>query len=152
MQRKIFFVCVFILILSACKEAVKEKTQPDFLANNIDTTVSPAEDFFNYAVGNWAKNTPIPPDESVWGIGNMVQEEIYNRLRKINEDAASKNSTSGVEQKIGDFWYSGMDTLTIEKQGLTPLKADLDKINRVRSVNDIVNVASDFHNKGINVL
>lgn len=152
MKSSLLFLFVFISILSACKNAGNEKSQPDFLAKNIDTTVNPANDFFDYAVGNWAKNTTIPPEESGWGIGNMVQEEIYNRLRKINEDAAAKNSTTGVEQKIGDFWYSGMDTLSIEKQGLAPLKADLDKINQIRSVNEIVNVASDFHNKGINVL
>lgn len=152
MKSSSLFILIFISVLLACNNAVKEKSQPDFLSKNIDTTVNPADDFFDYAIGNWAKNTPIPPEESGWGIGNMVQEEIYNRLRKINEDAAAKNSTAGVEQKIGDFWYSGMDTLSIEKQGLAPLKADLDKINKIRSVNDIVQVASDFHNKGINVL
>ncbi len=152
MKSSSLFILIFISVLLACNNAVKEKSQPDFLSKNIDTTVNPADNFFDYAIGNWAKNTPIPPEESGWGIGNMVQEEIYNRLRKINEDAAAKNSTAGVEQKIGDFWYSGMDTLSIEKQGLAPLKADLDKINKIRSVNDIVQVASDFHNKGINVL
>lgn len=139
-------------IFLACNNNTDKKLQPDFLAKNIDTTVIPADDFFDYAVGNWAKNTPVPAEESAWGIGNMVQEEIYNRLRKINEDAAAKNSTSGVEQKIGDFWYSGMDTLTIEKQGLQPLKDDLDKINKIRSVNNLITIVSDFHNKGINVL
>ena len=152
MKSSLLLVLVFVSIFLGCKNGDNEKSQPDFLAKNIDTSVNPADDFFDYAVGNWEKNTAIPAEESGWGIGNMVEEEIYNRLRKINEDAATKNSTSGVEQKIGDFWYSGMDTLTIEKQGLQPLKADLDKINRVRSVNDIINVASDFHNKGINVL
>lgn len=147
----LFFTVIFL----ACNtNNTKEKklSQPDFLAKSIDATVNPANDFFDYAIGNWAKNTPIPEEESGWGIGNMVQEEIYNRLRKINEDAATKNATSGVEQKIGDFWYSGMDTLSIEKQGLAPLKGDLDQINKIQSVNDVVNVASDFHNKGINVL
>ena len=149
---KISFLFLLSFIFFACKNNSDKKSQPDFLAKNIDTTVNPANDFFDYAIGNWSKNTPIPAEESGWGIGNMVQEEIYNRLRKINEDAAVKNSTSGVTQKIGDFWYSGMDTLAIEKQGLAPLKADMDKINQIQSVKDIVNIASDFHNKGINVL
>ncbi|WP_018615185.1 M13 family metallopeptidase [Segetibacter koreensis] len=145
--------CVFVLfpVFFACNHAVKENTQPDFLSKNIDTSVNPADDFFDYAVGNWAKNTPIPSEEGAWGIGNMVQEEIYSRLRKINEKAADEKATKGVEQKIGDFWYSGMDTLSIEKQGLTPLKADFDKINKIKSIKDIVDVTADFHNKGINV-
>jgi putative endopeptidase len=82
----------------------------------------------------------------------MVQEEIYIRLRKINEDAAAEKSTTGVSQKIGDFWYSGMDTLSIEQQGLKPLANDLQQIERMQSANEIVNIAAEFHIKGVNVL
>jgi putative endopeptidase len=151
---KISFLFLLFFISVACNNNsnTDKKSQPDFLAKNIDTTVNPADDFFDYAVGNWARNTPIPAEESAWGIGNMVKEEIYNRLRKINEDAVTKNASTGVEQKIGDFWYSGMDTLSIEKQGLKPLKADLDKIDRIHSIRDIQSVTADFHNKGIDVL
>ncbi|MEJ7684906.1 MAG: M13 family metallopeptidase [Segetibacter sp.] len=152
MKKLLLFLPVFIFTFFACTNTEKKNLPPDFLAKNIDTTVNPANDFFDYAVGNWAKNTPIPAEESAWGIGNIVQEEIYTRLRKINEKAADEKSIKGIEQKIGDFWYSGMDTLSIEKQGLKPLKADLDKINQIRSLNDLINVASDFHNKGMNVL
>ena len=151
MKNSFFFLLAFIFILSACTNT-ETNSQPDFLIKNIDTTVSPADDFFDYAIGNWAKNTPIPEEESAWGIGNMVQEEIYARLRKINENAVEKRTTTGIEQKIGNFWYSGMDTVSIEKQGLKPLKADLDSISRIRSVHDVMKVVSDFHKKGINVL
>ncbi|MDB5245907.1 MAG: metalloendopeptidase [Segetibacter sp.] len=147
----VFLVC-FGIFFTACKSDSTSNNQPDFLAKNIDTTVDPGSNFFDYAVGNWAKNTPIPEEESAWGIGNLVQEEIYARLRKINEAAADKKSTNGVEQKIGDFWYSGMDTLSIEKQGLQPLTADFERIEKMQSVNDIVNLAAAFHKKGIAVL
>ncbi|MGI8636441.1 MAG: hypothetical protein ACR2KZ_13675 [Segetibacter sp.] len=141
-----------ILVASCSSNNSDEKKQPDFLAKNIDSTINPADDFFAYAEGNWLKSTPIPAEESSWGIGNLVQEEIYNRLRKINEDASSKSSTKGIEQKIGDFWYSGMDTLSLEKQGMKPLKAHFDQIDGIRSTNDLINVSADFHNKGIDVL
>ncbi len=141
-----------ILVASCSSNNLDERKQPDFLAKNIDSTINPADDFFAYAEGNWLKSTPIPAEESSWGIGNLVQEEIYNRLRKINEDASSKSSTKGIEQKIGDFWYSGMDTLSLEKQGLKPLKSDFDQIDGIRSTNDLINVSADFHNKGIDVL
>src|SRR4028118_585951 len=102
MKNSLFFLLVFIFILSACTNT-ETNSQPDFLIKNIDTTVNPADDFFNYAAGNWAKNTPIPEEESGWGRGNMVQEEIYLRLRKINEDAANDKSARGIAKKIGDF-------------------------------------------------
>jgi putative endopeptidase len=147
-----FLLLTSIIIFSSCKNNSNNNNQPDFLAKNIDTTVNPADDFFDYAVGNWVKHTDIPAEESSWGIGNLVQEEIYNRIRKINEDAVNEKSAKGITQKIGDFWYSGMDTLSIEKEGLKPLTADLQQIDKMQSVNDLVNVAADFHIKGVDVL
>ncbi|MDB5191133.1 MAG: family peptidase [Segetibacter sp.] len=145
-----------LVVIAGCKENAKssadDTNETDFLAKNIDSTVNPGDDFFDYALGNWVKNTPIPEEESSWGIGNLVEEEIYTRLKKINEDAVAAKATTGVEQKIGDFYYSGMDTLSIEQQGLKPLDADLKRINNLKSVEELVDLAADFHNKGINVL
>ncbi len=153
MIKKISVLFSIIYSLLACNDTHNaSKVQPDFLAKNIDTTVNPANDFFLYAEGNWLKNTEIPEEESSWGIGNLVQEEIYSRLRKINEDALNKSSGKGIEQQIGDFWYSGMDTLSMEKLGLQPLTPDLDNINKIQTTKDLINVTADFHNKGIRVL
>jgi putative endopeptidase len=152
MKKYFVLLTAFTMTCVACNNDSGKTAQPDFLANNIDSTVNPADDFFAYAEGTWLKNTAIPEEESSWGIGNLVQEEIYNRLRKINEDASIKKSTTGVEQKIGDFWYSGMDTLSLEKQGLQPLKADFNEIDGIQSGKDLVSVAARFHNKGIDVL
>lgn len=150
--------CLLFIGLAIVFACCKNKTstivnkQPDFLAKNIDSTVNPADDFFAYAEGTWLKNTTIPEEESSWGIGNLVQEEIYNRLRKINENTVGKSGAKGVEQQTADFWYSGMDTLSLEKQALQPLQPDFSKIAKIQSVNDLMNVAADFHNKGIDVL
>jgi len=155
MRFSILFIVLFIFIIgSSCNNQEKGiSTKKDFLAENLDTTVSPAEDFFKYANGGWIKRNPIPGEESAWGVGNLVQEDIYTRLRKINEDAAAKKPGNGsIEQKIGDFWFSGMDSTSIDKQSLQPLQADLDKINSIQSINDLVSVAAGFHSKGINVL
>lgn len=140
-------------IFVACNNNTDKTEKTDFLAGNLDTTISPGEDFFLYANGGWIKKTPIPSDESAWGVGDLVQEDIYARLRKINEDAAAKKAAEGtIDQKIGDFWFSGMDTVSIEKQGLTPLQADLDKINNIKNLNDLISVAADFHTKRIRVM
>jgi putative endopeptidase len=125
----------------------------DIIVSDIDSSVLPSQDFFDHANGGWIKRTPIPADESSWGIGYMVQEEIYSRLKKINEDAArEKSAPRTVAQKVSDFWESGMDTLSIQKEGLAPLKEDLDLINKIGSVADIVHVAALFHRKGIGCL
>ena len=140
------------IILGACNYSA-QTVKPDFLAADIDTTVSPSEDFFLYANGGWIKKTPIPNAESGWGIGQMVQEEIYSRLKKINTDAENEKAAEGtLSQKIGDFWYSAMDSISIDKNGLLPLKSDLDLIDAVRSKKDLIDLTALFHNKGIHVL
>src|SRR3954465_3443834 len=88
----------------------------DALSLNMDTTVDPSQDFFLYANGGWIKNNPIPPAYGAWGIGNLVQEENWKRLREISEKAESSNSAKGSnEQKIGDFWATAMDSVKIEQ-------------------------------------
>lgn len=155
LHNSIWFVAATSIILLSCSnnEAKNTVPQKDFLAANIDSSVSPSEDFFLYANGSWIKNTPIPAEESAWGVGDLVQEDIYLRLRNISEDAARKNANDGsTEQKIGDFWFSGMDSLTIEKEGIKPLQADLDKINAIKNVEDLISVTAELHTKGMNVL
>lgn len=150
--KQIAFALAAITAAFACNQP-KPTTKPDFLSANIDSSVRPDQDFFLYANGGWIKKTPIPDAESSWGIGNLVQEEIYDRLKKVNEDAVKEKTNDGtVTQKIGDFWYSGLDTAEIEKQGLQTLQPDLESINAIKSTADIVNVAASFHKKGIRVL
>ncbi len=151
-MRKQYFLFFTIAVCSiiSCKQ---KEASPDFLASNIDTTIKASEDFFFYANGGWIKKNPIPASESGWGIGNLVQEEIYDRLKIINEKAIAEKAAHGtISQKIADFWKSAMDSAAINKQGLEPLQNDLQTIASINSANDIIATAAAFHKKGINVL
>ncbi len=151
MKNKLLIGLLTVILFVACNNN-SNNTESDFLTNNIDTIINPADDFFDYAEGNWMKRTEIPAEESSWGIGNLVKEEIYNRLKKINQEATTKKLVTGVEQQIGDFWQSGMDSIALEKEGLKPLQPELDKIKNIKDISGLLAVAADFHNKGINVL
>ncbi|CAH0997158.1 Neutral endopeptidase [Emticicia aquatica] len=125
-------------------------SKPDVLEANIDTTVNVATDFFQYANGGWIKKNPIPDVESAWGIGNLVIEENLKRLKEINEKAMKENAEKGTtSQKIGDFWQSAMDSSTIEKQGISPLKPELDAINSIADLKSLQNVLADLTTKGV---
>lgn len=114
----------------------------DFLRANMDTTVDPGVDFFQYANGGWLKRNPIPASESNWGIGNVVREELYTNLRKINEDAAAGSAAAGTDQrKIGDFWATAMDTAKAERLAAHPLDAELARVDAIRAANDALDVA-----------
>ena len=114
----------------------------DFLRANMDTSVSPGDDFFEYANGGWLKRNPIPASESAWGIGKVVQEELYSRLRQINEKAVAASNPPGSEQKkIADFWSTAMDAAKAEQLGPAPLQTDLKRIDSVKNAQDALDVA-----------
>jgi len=136
-----FAACtVLTLLLGSCSEdKTKLYEANDPLIKNIDKTANPGDDFFKYANGKWLNDNPIPGAYSSWGIGNLVQEDLRTKLRKINEDALKEGAAKGSNsQKIGDFYASGMDTVTIEKEGLNPLKGELAKVDAIKDVKDLV--------------
>jgi putative endopeptidase len=125
----------------------------DFLTQAIDSTISPGVDFFKYATGTWMKNNPIPSSERAWGIGNLVQEETYSRLKGILEEAEKSKSKPGSnEQKIGDFYFTGMDSAGIEKQGISPLKPELDKINSIKNKAELFDVVAFLQKEGVSAM
>ena len=131
------------------KQSVAPST-PDLLASVVDTTVKPGDDFFKFAVGRWIKNNPIPASEDSWGIGSLVQEENYKRLKEISENAAHANAQANSStQKIGDFYFSGMDSLNIEKEGISPLAGELKNIDAIKNVADLMNVIALYQTYGV---
>lgn len=143
-KRPITYIAAFAAF-ALCAYQTKQFTDKpnDPVYNNLDKTINPATDFFSYANGGWLKKNPIPAAYSSWGIGNVVQEEIRERLKNINEDALKANAPKGsATQKIGDFYYSGLDSAGIEKSGLVPLKDQLALIEQAKDKNDILNAAA----------
>ncbi|MBZ0098006.1 MAG: M13 family metallopeptidase, partial [Taibaiella sp.] len=151
MNRTFITILTAATLLAGCKNAEKKAAKADILHANLDTTANPADDFFQYANGGWIKNNPIPGDETSWGIAYLVQEELYTRLKFINEEAVKKNAKSGTDKKIADFWQSAMDTVEIEKQGITSLRPELDKIAALQTRADIMAQAAEMHKYGVGV-
>lgn len=121
----------------------------DALIINMDSTVDPSVDFFEYANGKWIKENPIPSDQSSWGVGNLVLEENRKRFREINEKAASSNAPKGsASQKLGDFWKTAMDSAKVQQQGLQPLQRWFDKINSITSVNSFITTVAEMKKIG----
>lgn len=154
MYKNLLFVAA-IATLSACGNNTSNtaaSAKPDPLASHLDTTVNPADDFFDYANGGWIKAHPIPADETGWGIGEEVDKELREKLLALNEQALKANDATGAGKMIGDFWYSGMDTTAIEKAGLAPLKPELDRIAALNTPADAMSQVMHMHHYGVNVL
>jgi putative endopeptidase len=125
-----------------------------YLDDIVDKTADPRTDFFQFAVGKWLKDHPIPASERSWGIGHVVQEETYRRLVAINDETArSEAAASGsTAQKIGDFWYAAMDTTTIAKQGFHPLDPEFARIESIKSQKDLLEEVARLQYIGVNVM
>ncbi len=153
---KIFKTLSSVVLLSFLLTGIgfsRENGRGDFLTRAIDKSVNPSVDFFKYATGTWMKNNPIPPTERAWGIGNLVQEETYARLKGILEEAEKTKSPKGSsEQKLGDFYFTGMDSVAIEKQGITPLKPELNKINSIKNKKELYDVVTLLQREGVNAM
>jgi putative endopeptidase len=106
---------------------------------NMDLSVKPGDNFYLYVNGNWLKKNPIPPSKTRWGSFNMLSEESSKRLHNLLMEAAAQKSPDSNMQKIGGFFTSGMDSATIEQLGYQPVKPDLQRIDAIKSLNDLLN-------------
>ena len=145
-----FLFLVIILTATSCKKENNfDANAPDALVTNRDTTANPSDDFFAYANDGWFKRNPIPETERSNGIFRTIQDTINNQVKAICEKSAGANAEKGSnKQKIGDFYTSGMDTITINKVGIAPLKTELSKIDAVKDIPSLLNTIAHLHTIG----
>ena len=148
-MKKIIIAILTIALLQGCTTNVKNtvekvKKYPAFDVQNMDTTIKPGDDFFNYTNGTWLKNNPIPADKNSRSTFDELFERNRHDIREIIEEAAAvKDVQPGSNtEKIGTFYNSGMDTISIERLGLSPLKMFFDKIESIRSIADVQSVGA----------
>ncbi|AYD49289.1 M13 family metallopeptidase [Arachidicoccus soli] len=149
MKKLLLILSIVLISLTSCKN--NQSAKQDILASDIDTAIRPQDDFFEYANGRWLKNNPIPNAYKSWGIANLVQNDLYDRLRKINEDAV-KNPAGNLSQKIANFWNSGMDSAALEHQSLAILQPQLNAIENIKNTNDVLSLAANFDVIGVSSL
>lgn len=134
-----FFLIVLLLFgltdINLCQSVFKKAID----INNMDTTINPGDDFFTYAVGGWQKKTIIPPDKSSIWIGNETVEGRKSELISyFSNSCFQKNFEAGsIQQKLSDFYCSGIDLASREAEGLKALKPFYDKIENTKTYEDI---------------
>jgi len=156
-MRKIIVGILTLALLQSCSSKVKNTTDsvkkyPAFDVQNMDTTIKPGNDFFTYTNGIWLKNNPIPADKNSRSTFDELFERNRHDIREIIEEAAaSKDVQPGSNtEKIGTFYNSGMDTVSIEQKGISPLKMFFDKIESIRSVADVQSVGAYLQTYQVN--
>lgn len=104
--------------------------------------IAPGEDFFLNVNGNWLDAHQIPADRSSYGVRLEVHERAQERVKAIIEELGSKDAEIGTpEQKVGDYYYSWMDTETVNALGIAPLQEDL---ARITDISDLAGLTEEF--------
>ena len=104
-----------------------------YSASNMDSTVSPRQDFYHYAAGNWLKKTAIPATDPDVGGFSLLAHNLNDQLLKLIRSAADApaDKRDRVQQQVGDFYRAAMDTQRLDALGLKPLEGDLKAIDQV---------------------
>lgn len=141
-------ISVFIFQFISCNK--KEVNFSDPLVTNRDTTINPADDFFMYANGGWFKANPIPTTERSNGIFRTIGDTINNQIKQICIKSSSNSQAvkGSNEQKIGDFYAAGMDTIAINSAGISPLKKEFNAIEAVKDVSTLMAEIARLHTIG----
>ncbi|MGH2645713.1 MAG: hypothetical protein ACRDE2_17310, partial [Chitinophagaceae bacterium] len=129
-------VLMALVCLTACKSKTGNSAYQDPLnLSGMDTAVSPAQNFFMYANGNWLKNTQIPPSQTGWGSFYIVRDHALSNMKTILDSCESlKNPAKGsAAQQIGDLYAAALDSVAINNAGISPLKSVLNRISSVQN-------------------
>lgn len=120
----------------------------------LDKKTSIGENFYTYANGSWQAQNPIPLDRSSWGTFNILQDNTQENIRQILVSAAgNRNAAPGsLEQKAGDFYFSGMNESSINANGYAPLKPLLSRINAIQTNTALRTEIARLHLIGVSAL
>jgi endothelin-converting enzyme/putative endopeptidase len=153
-----FFVAVALVIgAPRLSHAAGPASSSGIDLKAMDTTVSPCQNFYQYACATWRKNNPIPSDQSRWGRFDQLRENNLAIEREILEKAAKPGANrTAVEQKIGDYYAACMGEPAIEAKGIQPIAPLLKEIDaitsNVASNGDLAKLMVHLHNAGVNAL
>lgn len=146
MKKKLLRPALAVAILATATYGCKEKTEMAQTHNephgiilaDMDTTVSPRVDFYNFVNGNWMKNNEIPDDQTRWGgftiLRKKTDADVLNIIAKAQESGKYAPETD--QAKALMIFETQLDTLTRNKAGIDPIKPALEKIEAMNSIAD----------------
>ena len=147
LSMKKFVLALLPCVVAACGSPVEEKSVLDL--TDLNTSVSPAEDFYEFSTGGWRKKHPLKPEYSRYGVMDVLAENNQNRLNNLFKSMSAANAIPGsVEQKISDLYKMGLDSVRLNKEGSKPLEQLLGQIMAVSNRRSLTEILIEMHSSG----
>lgn len=113
---------------------------------DMDMSVRPGDDFYQYAGGGWLKANPMKPEYSSYGVFNDLAETNRKQIRELFENLSKeKHAFGSVGQKVADLYNMAMDSVRLNNEGAAPLQKDLDKVKAFSKKADFTAFIADQH-------
>lgn len=113
---------------------------------DMDMSVRPGDDFYQYAGGGWLKANPMKPEYSSYGVFYDLAETNRKQIRELFENLSKeKHAFGSVGQKVADLYNMAMDSVRLNKEGAAPLQKDLDKVKAFSKKADFTAFIADQH-------
>ncbi|HTF21068.1 MAG TPA: M13 family metallopeptidase [Chryseolinea sp.] len=141
--KTIVYLFLALLVTAACKQASDVDSKRTVISG-IDSSRKPGDDFFSYVNNIWWDTVKIPGTQSGVGSYSFLNYPQRIRLQAILDSVSQSNSPAGsIEQKVGDFYASGMDTATINKRSYEPIKPILARIDAISDVTSLMKFVAE---------
>lgn len=127
-MRSIKFLVLTLIFASSITMSAENKVKKGVDRANLDETITPGEDFYQYACGGWMKNNPLQAQYSRFGTFDELAETNRAQIKELIQNLGTDNKKGSVAQKVSDLYLMGMDSVRLNAEGIAPLKADLAKI------------------------
>ena len=144
-MKRFIYLSLIAFSFIACKNdpsssnTEEDKTPEPVVFDGINTAITPGDNFYNHVNKTWYDNAVIADDQV--GVGayrflNIPQQKLLQNI--LEEVSQGEHKAGSVEQKVGDFYASGMDTLSIDKRGITPIQPILDRIEAITNTQELL--------------
>ncbi len=145
-MKRLFSVVLVLLSAGACKQTQDTK---HVVVSGFDYTKKPGDDFFAFVNQTWYDSAKIPPSQAGVGAYSFMNYPQRIRLQAILDSVSSKQNPAGsLEQKVGDFYASGMDTAAINRQGYEPIQPLLAKVDAISDLPSLVKYVAEARRAG----
>ena len=151
-MNKGFYVSVLALALAtvACNGKKDGALSGGIDVANLDKTVSPKTDFYQYACGGWMKTHPLTDEYGRFGSFDLLAENNRTQLHGLIKGLATQQQEPGsIGQKIGDLYNLAMDSTKLNADGMKPMKPMLDKVTAVKDRKGLTVLAAEMTRQGL---